>query len=249
MLSFLKVIGIFIKTLYYLFLSYLPKSDITELKQRWAYSILKSFGLDLTIKGQRPQAPNVVLVGNHIGFLDIVVLTAAEPRAVFLSKAEVANWPVIGTCAKRLGTLFVNRDSSDSRAAAKRALAERLKQYSSTYLAGFPSGTTTLNEDIPWKKGLIEIAFETSTPVQVFKTKYTPARACAYIDDDTLLLSMSLLFNTPNKSVLLEWGPCEMITDVIAQTKSFQTWAQPALSLNGEKTLNRSAHSLELQRR
>jgi lyso-ornithine lipid O-acyltransferase len=152
MLALIKTISIFIKTLYYLIISYLPKADVTALKKQWAISVLNSFGVHLRVIGSNPVENNLVLVGNHIGFLDIVVLMAVEPRAVFLSKAEVAKWPIIGSCARRIGTLFVNRDSSDSRAAAKVALAERLKNSNSTYLAGFPSGTTTLNEDIPWKQ-------------------------------------------------------------------------------------------------
>lgn len=247
MLGIFKTITIFIKTFYYLVISYFPKANVTALKKQWALSVLQSFGLDLRVIGDNSAENNLVLVGNHIGFLDIVVLMAVEPRAVFLSKAEVARWPIIGSCARRIGTLFVNRESSNSRASAKLALAERLKNSNSTYLAGFPSGTTTLNEDIPWKKGLVEIAAETNTKVQVFKMKYTPARACAYIDDDTLFSSMSQVFNTSNKSVLFEWGSCESITDVILQTQKFQQWTQTAYSINGEKALNRLTHSFEFQ--
>lgn len=247
MTGIIKTLSIFAKTFYYLVISYFPKADITALKKQWALSVLQSFGVHLRVIGDSPSEANLVLVGNHIGFLDIIVLMAVEPRAVFLSKAEVASWPIIGTGARRIGTLFVNRESSNSRAAAKLALAERLKNTNSTYLAGFPSGTTTLNEDIPWKKGLIEIAAETNTKVQVFKMKYTPARACAYIDDDTLVFSMRQVFNTPNKSVLFEWGPCENITDVISQTQKFQQWTQTSFSINGEKALNRLTHSFEFQ--
>jgi hypothetical protein len=75
--------------------------------------------------------------------------------------------------------------------------------------------------------------------------KYSPARACAYIDDDTLISSMIQVFNTPNKFVLFEWGPCESITDVIAQTAKFQQWTQISYKLNDEKTFGRSAHSFQ----
>lgn len=243
MLAFFKTVTIFIKITYYLIISYLPNANITSLKQRCALAVLDAFGMHVRTIGDNPTEKNLVLVGNHIGFLDIMVLMAVEPRVVFLSKVEVAKFPIIGACAKRIGTLFVNRESSNSRAAAKLALAERIKNSNSTYLAGFPSGTTTLNEDIPWKKGLIEIAAETKTKVQVFKMKYSPQRACAYIDDDTMLTSMQQMFKTENKSVLFEWGPCENITDVISQTQQFQKWTQSAYSINGEKTLSRSAYS------
>ena len=72
-------------------------------------------------------------------------------------------------------------------------------------IAIFPSGTTSLREERPWKKGAFEIAKEASVPVQLFRIDYQPLRVSAYIDDDNLLSSMWLLLRTKNKSVSLKW--------------------------------------------
>ena len=54
----------------------------------------------------------------------------------------------------------------------------------------FPSGTTRLTEDQPWKKGAFEIAKDAKVPVQLFKLDYSPLRELAYINDDNLLGKM-----------------------------------------------------------
>lgn len=204
--------------------------------------------MHLRIINNYPDRKNLIFVGNHIGFLDIIVLIAAEPRMIFLSKAEVAGWPIVGAGAKRMKTLFVRRDSAYSRAASKQAIYDRINCADNrTYIAGFPSGTTSLFENLPWKKGLFEIAMRTETNVQGFKLKYSPLRACAYIENDNLFTSLMNLFITKNKVVLLEWGPSQKIINLSDQMKSIQNWTQTPFKLNEEKVFIRPSYSLELQ--
>lgn len=247
-IMFFKTLLIFSRTLYYLLLSYRKNADLTELKQKWAKSILSALDLHLRVINKYSAQENLIFVGNHIGFLDIIVLIAVEPRLVFLSKAEVSHWPIIGAGARRIGTLFVNRESPASRAKSKQAIYNRLKCVEKqTYIAGFPSGTSCLFEDKPWKKGLFEIAMNTETHVQSFKLKYSPLRACAYIDNDTLFTSLMNLFNTKNKVVLLEWGTSQQITDLNEQITRIQKWTQTQFDINEEKTFIRPSYSLEFQ--
>lgn len=226
----LKTVFIFARTLYYLCLSYKKNSDLIDLKQKWAQSVLRDLGVAIQISEQHCQKRNLIFVGNHIGFLDILVLIAVEPRIVFLAKSEVAKIPFVGAGAKRIGVIFVNRESTHSRAASKDAIYARLNSTTAgVYIAGFPSGTTCLNEELPWKKGLFEIAQKTKTEVQTFKLKYTPLRACAYIDDDSLFASLMGLFKIENKTVHLEWGNSHQIsnlTDLNTQIEPMRLWTQ-----------------------
>lgn len=50
-----------------------------------------------------------VLAPNHLGYLDIIVLSALAPT-VFVSKAEVGRWPLFGWFAQRAGTRFLRRE-------------------------------------------------------------------------------------------------------------------------------------------
>jgi 1-acyl-sn-glycerol-3-phosphate acyltransferase len=52
----------------------------------------------------------VLLVANHISWLDILVMHAAR-HCRFVSKSEVKHWPLIGTLATGAGTLYIERES------------------------------------------------------------------------------------------------------------------------------------------
>jgi len=75
--------------------------------QRWALRYVKLLRVELSLHGTPPKEG--LLACNHLSYLDIVVLSATR-RQVFLSKAEVRGWPVIGSLAQCAGTLFVRRD-------------------------------------------------------------------------------------------------------------------------------------------
>jgi 1-acyl-sn-glycerol-3-phosphate acyltransferase len=203
---FLKALFLFVITFKYLIKSYVAPNKITELKQQWALSLLNYLGYSVSRHGNPP--PNTqahVCVGNHISFLDIILLMAVHPEIVFLSKSEVKHWPIIGPAARRVGTLFVNRNDKSNRAELRKQIGEGL-QNSARHLAVFPSGTTTLDENIVWKKGIFEIAQQYSIPVYLFKISYTPLRESAYIDDDNLISTMSKMFSLQNKTAQVSWA-------------------------------------------
>lgn len=95
-------------------------------------------GLRLTLRGTPLKAPGAV-VANHTSWLDIFVLNASH-RIVFVSKSEVAGWPVIGFLARAAGTLFIRRDGREARAQTS-ALEARLR--AGQHLLFFPEGTST----------------------------------------------------------------------------------------------------------
>ena len=53
---------------------------------------------------------NVLIVANHISWLDIFVLNTVEPGR-FIAKAELKSWPLVGHLIAGCGTLFLNRAS------------------------------------------------------------------------------------------------------------------------------------------
>ncbi|MBY0554230.1 1-acyl-sn-glycerol-3-phosphate acyltransferase [bacterium] len=202
---FLKSLYLFAITLKYLVKSYLYPRQITELKKQWGLRLLNYLGYHVTSYGIPPtQNKSYICVGNHISFLDIVLLMAVHPEIIFLSKSEVKHWPIIGPAARRVGTLFVNRDDKSDRSALRKQIG-RVLQKSNRHLAIFPSGTTSLDENILWKKGAFEIAQEYSIPVYAFKINYTPLRESAYINEDTLLSSMCGMFAIKNKKAEVRW--------------------------------------------
>src|SRR6266540_4516663 len=80
--------------------------------------VLRVFNVSLRTSGPIPARG--LLVSNHLGYLDILVLGAITP-AVFVAKHEVRSWPAFGWFARLAGTVFVRRER---RTDAARATAE-----------------------------------------------------------------------------------------------------------------------------
>lgn len=194
---------IFFRTLCYLVRSYFPQANILALKKEWAEELAGRFGIRIEMKGVSPSEAPLIVVGNHISYLDIIILMAVHPKITFLAKKEVGEWPVIGPTARRVDTLFVNR-TEKNKVQVRRQIAQQLLEKKSQ-LAVFPSGTTTLHEELPWKKGMFEIAQEYSIPVKAFKISYSHPRECAYIGEDNLIQQMAQVFKTQGKVAYFEW--------------------------------------------
>ena len=166
--------------------------------------VVKSFGFKIKIIGNPPINKSFILVGNHISFLDIPVLMASLPEVTFIAKDDLKKWPIIGSGASAVGTIFVSRTTGSDRSHVRDQVSKILQDHKSM-VAIFPSGTTCLSEGRPWKKGAFEIAKQAQVPIQLFKLNYFPLRESAYIDDDNLLEQMSKLVKIKDKLVTLTW--------------------------------------------
>lgn len=76
--------------------------------QRWCRNFLKSVNGRVTWDGRPPSRG--LLASNHLGYVDILAYGAIQPL-VFLSKADVRSWPVIGILTACAGTLYIRRES------------------------------------------------------------------------------------------------------------------------------------------
>ena len=95
-------------------------------------------GLRVHVDGQ-PLTDRVLFVANHVSWLDILALGGAT-RAIFVSRDDVANWPLVGWIASLNDTLYVARQ-------ARREVhgqADQLRQAlgKGRAVALFPEGTT-----------------------------------------------------------------------------------------------------------
>lgn len=105
----------------------------------WQQRATRILGLRLNLVGTPPEQP-VLLVSNHISWLDIPVLGSLLPVS-FVSKAEIRRWPGLGRLAARSGTLFIERGGRNAANRAAEQIAFRLRRGDS--IAVFPEGTTT----------------------------------------------------------------------------------------------------------
>ena len=230
MFTFLKVVQIFAITLIYLIRSYKKDQNIILLKKRWADEILHRLGFEVHLSGQLSTEEKLICVGNHVSFVDILVLISANPNTIFVSKKEVSQWPIIGHGAKKIKTIFLDRNNRHSSMDVRKQIANALLNENSSpnekrHLAIFPSGTTSLFEDVPWKPGAFNIAQSTQIKIQPFRLTYEPLRECAYIDDDHLIHTMSLILKTSHKKIYFQWGEARFVSDPIQQSEELRRWS------------------------
>lgn len=98
-------------------------------RSNWALEILK--GLNLKVESLGIIAPHkpTIYVANHIGYVDIPVLMSLIDDCVFVSKKEVALWPILGQASKKIGTVFVKRNSKESRHKAREEIMHQLSHH------------------------------------------------------------------------------------------------------------------------
>jgi lyso-ornithine lipid O-acyltransferase len=70
--------------------------------------VCRLLGVHVTMTGCPADTRPLLIVANHISWLDIVVISAVTP-VVFVAKREVAGWPVVGLLARLQRTVFVDR--------------------------------------------------------------------------------------------------------------------------------------------
>jgi 1-acyl-sn-glycerol-3-phosphate acyltransferase len=111
------------------------------------------------VEGRDAEGRGRVFVANHRSGLDVPVLLAhVEGR--FVSRADLAGWPVIGRAARRTGTVFVDRSSRKSGAETVRAMIASVEAGRAIVI--FPEGTTFAGDEVrPFKAGALTVARRT----------------------------------------------------------------------------------------
>ncbi|MFN0114412.1 MAG: lysophospholipid acyltransferase family protein [Paracoccaceae bacterium] len=134
------------------------------------------------------------IVANHSSWLDIFVLNACGP-VYFVSKAEVARWPVVGWLARATGTVFIARDPKAAKA-QQRLFEARLR--AGHRLLFFPEGTST--------DGLRVLPFKPA----LFAALYTHG-----LEHDVLIQPATLVYRAPGHTdprVYGWWGDMDFAT-------------------------------------
>jgi lyso-ornithine lipid O-acyltransferase len=107
----------------------------------WYHRILCALiGVRIRQVGTRSADSPVLILSNHVSWLDICVISALSP-VVFVAKSEVAGWPVFGWLARLQRTIFINRRARHQTGAASREIAGRLLNGDAVVL--FAEGTSS----------------------------------------------------------------------------------------------------------
>jgi lyso-ornithine lipid O-acyltransferase len=113
-------------------------------------------GVRIRVVGKRLREHPLLIVSNHVSWLDISVITALAP-VVFVAKREVATWPLFGLLAKLQRSVFVDRDRRQRTQHVNTEIAQRLAAGDPVVLFG--EGTSSDgNRVLPFRTALIGAA-------------------------------------------------------------------------------------------
>jgi len=220
-----RSLTVFTKTWSYLKASHDPLQEMNFLKRKWAEEILDHLNIIMTIRGEVATHTPLLLIGNHISYLDITLLLRTVPGISFVSKTEISKWPVVGPTARKIDTIFVERGNQSSRQSARKEILKAFLEEKKRVVV-FPSGTTCMFENKDWRKGIFEIAFESQVTVQPFRISYSPLRPVAYIDDDSFFFHLMKLSSLEKIQAEIEFHPPVKISDPTLDRIHWKRWAQ-----------------------
>jgi 1-acyl-sn-glycerol-3-phosphate acyltransferase len=178
--------------------------------QAWARALLKRLDVDLKIVGAPPRQGPLLLVSNHISWIDIVALHAAC-HCRFVAKADVRRWPLIGILATGGGTLYVERESRRDAMRMVDCMVQALGD--GDILAIFPEGTTGDGESVlPFHANLIQAAILANSVVQPVAIQFVDAKSGApspavnYMGDQSLVSSIWRTLSAPDLCAVVSFG-------------------------------------------
>jgi 1-acyl-sn-glycerol-3-phosphate acyltransferase len=125
-------------------------------------------GIRIRTHGSVPSSG--LLVSNHLGYLDIVVLSSIRP-CIFVAKRDVASWPLFGWLARAAGTIFVDRQRKFSSQKVVNEIRDAIAAGSVVVL--FPEGTSSDGGMVlPFKSALLESAVQLRSPIAAASIDY-----------------------------------------------------------------------------
>jgi 1-acyl-sn-glycerol-3-phosphate acyltransferase len=190
-----------------------PKLTQLERNRRievWAGALLAKLAIKLIVNGKPPKVGPMLLVSNHISWLDILVIHAAG-HCRFVSKADIKHWPVLGTLTTAGGTLYIERESRRDAMRVVHHMSEALS--AGDIVAVFPEGTTGNGIDmLPFHANLLQAAIAIDSPVQPLALSFRDtatgqiSQAASFIGNETLFGSLWNTLKTSNLAAVATYG-------------------------------------------
>lgn len=192
---------------------------------QWSRDMLRIMGVQLEVRGQAPAAGPCLVVANHISWLDILVINAAQPVR-FVSKADVLRWPLLGSLVAGAGTLFIERESRRDALRMVQLMAERLQ--AGDRVAVFPEGTTGDGRGLlPFHPNLLQSAIAADAPIVPVALRYVKANsqerhdAPVFVGSTTLVASIWTTLRARGLTAVVHYNQVQT-----AEGRDRRAWAQ-----------------------
>jgi 1-acyl-sn-glycerol-3-phosphate acyltransferase len=176
----------------------------------WARGAGPLIGMDDHRDGPTPVRP-FLLVANHLSYVDIVLIARHLP-VVFVAKADVRRWPLLGPMVASVDTIFIDRQRPRALLEVNRRIGEALEAGDGVVL--FPEGTSSAGDSVlPLMPSLLDLAAQADQPVWYAGIAYrTPAgeppaaRSVCWWGEDEFLPHLLHLLRMPGFDARLSIG-------------------------------------------
>jgi 1-acyl-sn-glycerol-3-phosphate acyltransferase len=163
--------------------------------------VCKIAGIRLTVEGEVAAEQGVLLISNHVSWVDITVLSAVAPVS-FVAKQEVASWPFVSWLAKLQRSVFVDRNRRNEVGDKANEILDRLA--AGDHIVLFAEGTSSDgNSVVPFKTALFAAAKPVDGP-----------RMGAKVSAQTLALTYPKIYGLPlcrrGRHVVAWYGDMDM---------------------------------------
>ncbi len=135
----------------------------SQFYSRW---ILKTFNVEIICNHAVPEEEGSLLVGNHIGFIDIVCLHAVR-NSVFITSLEMKKTPILGQITDLAGCAYVDRKNRMNIHEELKGVVDVLKQGFRVVLYA-ESVASNGEQVLPFKKTLMMAAGLAAKPIRPF---------------------------------------------------------------------------------
>jgi len=186
-------------------------------------------GLRMTIEGE-PMKERVLVVANHVSWLDILVLGGAAP-VIVVARGDVRDWPVVGWAAGLNDTIFVTREIRSSVKGQADTLRQALADGRAVAL--FPEGTTEGGREmLPFRASLFASLFP---PLDGVKVQPVAIDYGAAFDDVLWLGEES--FGTNAKRILSRPGTIAVVLSFLAPIDPHEAGDRKALAARSQEAV------------
>jgi 1-acyl-sn-glycerol-3-phosphate acyltransferase len=172
----------------------------------WHRRLCAILHLRIEVGGQREDT--ALLVANHLSWIDIPLIGSLSPT-VFLSKAEVRRWPLIGWLAAVAGTLFIERGAHQTERTNRKIAA--LLEAGQTVMV-FPEGTSGDGTRVArFHPRLFAAGQQARTLVQPVAIRYgrgpAPHPVAPFVGNDALVPHLLRVLRTQNIQAQVNFLP------------------------------------------
>jgi 1-acyl-sn-glycerol-3-phosphate acyltransferase len=175
-------------------------------------------GLRISEQGAPSPIRPLILIANHISWLDIVTISSILP-AIFVAQHDVATWPIFGRLAKLSPSIFVNRNRRLEVLKTINSISDALS--ADEVVAIFPEGTSTDGANVlPFRSSLFGSVRETLVRAEHLPAMFIQPVSVAYLGPNRRLAAWALEDEIPFFPHLLQVA-CLRRIDVAL------TWGEP----------------------